>query len=173
MSFRLFHLFHNAHTISQHCDLFRISRFIWLSHIVFSCVEFYMCCISLSGWSALLPLCHKHPVTCRWWGQTGHGKLKGAVKLTDGEVIRGAWETLQTSAPHPWGRKMSVGCLRCMSHLLSLMLVTTATSSFLIRKIWNDTNSVMTLSDSNVPDATVYFGTWLNHWEDICMWFHH
>ena len=42
----------------------------------------------------LLPLWHKHPVATRWWGQLGHGKAwlgKGAVKLTDGEVIRGAW----------------------------------------------------------------------------------
>ena len=42
MSFQLFHLFHNAHTISQDCDLFRISSFIWMSHILFSftCVAF-------------------------------------------------------------------------------------------------------------------------------------
>ena len=38
--------------------------------------------------------------------------------------------------------------------------------------VWSFT-CVAFLSDSNVPDATVYFGTWLNHWEDICMWFHH
>ena len=78
-----------------------------------------MCCISLSDWGVLLPLCHKHPVTTRWWGQPGHGEpglSKGAVKLIDGEVIRGhekaaaitktlptdgvnsrAWETLQMS----------------------------------------------------------------------------
>ena len=91
-----------------------------------------MWCISLSGWSAPLPLCHKHPVTSRWWGQPGHGKPKGAVKLTDGRSLEGhekpaaavtktlptdgvnsrAWETLQMSASHPW--KISVGCL--MSH---------------------------------------------------------
>ena len=42
MSIQLFHLFHNAHTISQDCDLFRISSFIWMSHILFSftCVAF-------------------------------------------------------------------------------------------------------------------------------------
>ena len=47
-----------------------------------------------SLWSVPLPLWHKHPVTTRWRGQPGHGKAwlgKGAVKLTDGEVIRGAW----------------------------------------------------------------------------------
>ena len=62
---------------------FRISSFIWMSHILFSCAEFYTSCISLSGWSAPLPLWHKHPVTTRWWGQPGHGKPTGAVKLTD------------------------------------------------------------------------------------------
>ena len=49
----------------------------------------------LALWSVLLPLWHKHPVTTRWWGQPGDGKAwlgKGAVKLTDGEVVRGAWE---------------------------------------------------------------------------------
>ena len=48
--------------------------------------------VSLSGLSVLLPLWHK--VATRWWGQPGHGKAwlgRGAVKLTDGEVIRGAW----------------------------------------------------------------------------------
>ena len=41
-SFQLFHLFYNAHTISQDCDLFRISSFIWMSHFLFSftCVAF-------------------------------------------------------------------------------------------------------------------------------------
>ena len=50
--------------------------------------------VRLALWSVLLPLWHKHPVTTRWRGQPGHGKAwlgKGAVKLTDGEVIRGAW----------------------------------------------------------------------------------
>ena len=62
-----------------------------MSHFLFSCVEFYTCGISLSDWGVLLPLCHKHPVTTRWWGQPGHGEpglSKGAVKLIDGEVNR-------------------------------------------------------------------------------------
>ena len=66
--------------------------FPWPIHLnVTYSFQFYMCCISLSGWSAPLPLWHKHPVTTRWRGQPGHGKPKGAVKFTDGEVIRGAW----------------------------------------------------------------------------------
>ena len=59
---------------------------------------FRLCCygffVRLALWSVLHPLWHKHPATTRWWGQPGHGKAwlgKGAVKLTDGEVIRGAW----------------------------------------------------------------------------------
>ena len=91
MSFQLFHLFHNAHTISQDCALtfHFISNFKFHLNVTYS-FQFYMCCISLSGWSAPLPLWHKHPVTTRWRGQPGHGKPKGAVKFTDGEVIRGA-----------------------------------------------------------------------------------
>ena len=103
MSFQIlwFHLFHNAHSISAlsfkisfHFEFQVSSKEIKMSHFLFSCVEFYTCGISLSDWSALLPLWHKHPVTTRWRGQPGHGKAwlgKGAVKLTDGEVIRGAW----------------------------------------------------------------------------------
>ena len=70
--------------------LWFISNFKFHLNVTYS-FQFYMCCISLSGWSAPLPLWHKHPVTTRWRGQPGHGKPKGAVKFTDGEVIRGAW----------------------------------------------------------------------------------
>ena len=70
--------------------LWFISNFKFHLNVTYS-FQFYMCCISLSGWSVPLPLWHKHPVTTRWRGQPGHGKPKGAVKFTDGEVIRGAW----------------------------------------------------------------------------------
>ena len=64
-------------------NIFNIFRLCWYGFFV-----------RLALWSVLFPLWHKHPVTTRWWGQPGHGKAwlgKGAVKLTDGEVIRGAW----------------------------------------------------------------------------------
>ena len=71
----------------------------------------------LALWSVLLPLWHKHPVTARWWGQPGHGKAwlgKGAVKLTDGEVIRGAWVI-------GFSLSLKIECGWCKSRPASLM----------------------------------------------------
>ena len=69
--------------VTGETNLFNIFRLCWYGFFV-----------RLVLWSVLLPLWHKHPVTTRWWGQPGHGKAwlgKGAVKLTDGEAIKGAW----------------------------------------------------------------------------------
>ena len=79
-----------------------------------------MCCISLSGWSAPLPLCHKHPVTSRWWGQPGHGKPKGAVKVTDGRSLEGHGKPYRCLLYIPQPQKTSVERLRCMSHVLKI-----------------------------------------------------
>ena len=71
----------------------------------------------LALWSVLLPFRHKHPVTTRWWGQPGHGKAwlaKGAVKLTDGEVIRGAWV-------FGYSQNLKIECGWCKSRPASLM----------------------------------------------------
>ena len=47
-------------------------------------------------------------------GSTRSREIQGSCQVNRWEVIRGAWETLQMSASHPW--KTSVGCLRCMNH---------------------------------------------------------
>ena len=85
-----------------------------MSHFLFSCVEFYTCGISLSDWSALLPLWHKHPVTTRWRGQPGHGKAwlgKGAVKLTD---VCGTYEKHEScSKNRMWLMQFFQGVVQC------------------------------------------------------------
>ena len=98
-----------------------ISNFKFHLNVTYS-FQFYMCCISLSGWSAPLPLWHKHPVTTRWWGQPGHGKAwlgKGAVKLTDGEAIEGAW--VIGSKNRMWLMQFSQGVVQCQKRLADVL----------------------------------------------------
>ena len=78
--------------------------------------------VRLALWSVLLPLWHKHPVTTRWRGQPGHGKAwlgKGAVKLTDGEVIRGAW--VIGSKNRMWLMQFSQGVVQCQKRLADVL----------------------------------------------------
>ena len=49
-------------------------------------------------------------------GSTRSREIQGSCQVNRWEIIRGAWETLQMSASHPWARKTSVGCLRCTNH---------------------------------------------------------
>ena len=49
----------------------------------------------------------------RWRGQPGHGKPKGAVKLTNGRSLEGHGKPYRCLLPIP--EKTSVGCLRCMN----------------------------------------------------------
>ena len=49
-------------------------------------------------------------------GLTRSREIQGSCQVNRWEIIRGAWETLQMSASHPWARKTSVGCLRCTNH---------------------------------------------------------
>ena len=93
-----------------------------MSHFLFSCVDFYTCGISLSDWSALLPLWHKHPVTTRWRGQPGHGKAwlgKGAVKLTD---VCGTYEKHESCSKNRiWLMQFSQGVVQCQERLADVL----------------------------------------------------
>ena len=93
-----------------------------MSHFLFSCVEFYTCGISLSDWSALPPLWHKHPVTTRWRGQPGHGKAwlgKGAVKLTE---VCGTYEKHESCSKNRiWLMQFFQWVVQCQKRLADVL----------------------------------------------------